>query len=297
MTITDLLKSATSEILSEDVLKEIESAFNKSVDNKVKVHVEKALLDQDSDYAGKLKHLLEVVDKDHTKKLVKVVEAIDANHSQKLQLIVKKFNKELNSGARGFKDNMINNVSTYLEAYLDETVPAAKLNEAVKSKRARVVLEQIKEILGVDSAVAKKAVKSAIIDGKRQIDEANKKLEAAQKELQHIKENYSYAKAGLVLEKKLTGVDGKKKEYLNKVMKGKSAEFINENFSYASNLFDKSKSDRLHTLKEEAITGTESRQVDRPVIEEDVQVLQSNDANGFDAGSYMSPYLQELNKF
>jgi len=290
MGITNLLKTATNDILSEDVLSEIENAFNKSVEDKVKIHVEKALAEQDSDYANKLKHLLEVVDKDHTNKLLKVVEAIDNNHAHKLKLLVNKFNKELNESASSFKENMINNISTYLEAYIDEAIPAEKLNEAVKAKKAQVVLEQIKEILGVDEALAKKAVRDAIIDGKRQIDEANKKLEAAQTELKQIKEEYSSASADLVLEKKLSSVDGKKKNYLKKVMKGKSASFINENFDYASNLFDKSESERLHTLKEEAITESTSQTVDRPIVEE--SIVQSEDT-----GIYMSPYLKELSKF
>ena len=293
MGITNLLKQATNDILSEDILQEIEKEFNKSVDNKVKIHVEKALVEQDSDYANKLKHLLEVVDKDHTNKLVKVVEAIDNNHSHKLSLMVNKFNKELNKDAKSFKENMVNNISTYLEAYIDEAIPAEKLHEAVKSKRAQVVLEQIKEILGIDVAVAKKAVRNAIIDGKRQIDEANKKLEAAQKELRQIKEEYSNASADLVLEKKLSVVDGRKKNYLKKVMTGKSANFIQENFDYASNLFDKSESDRLHTLKEEAITESTSTAVDRPLMEESVE----QQTNQFKTATHMNPYLKELSKF
>jgi hypothetical protein len=294
MGIAELLKSQTEGILSEDSLKEIENVFNKSVEEKAKLHIEKALIDQDADYAAKLKNLLEVVDKDHTNKLLKVVEAIDSNHSHKLQLLVAKFNKELNSNAKGFKDSMINNVSTYLEAYLDEAIPAEKLTEAIKSKRAQVVLEQIKEMLGVDTAVASKSIKSAIVDGKRQIDEANQRLEAAQKELKQIKEEYTKSKSELVLEKKLNTVSGKKKDYLKKVLAGKSAEFISENFDYASNLFEKSTSERLQTLKEEATTSVRSVKVDRPVVEEKV-VVESN--NEFDAPTYMSPYLTELNKF
>lgn len=292
MGISELLKSQTEGILSEESLNEIENVFNKSVEEKVKLHVEKALLEQDADYAAKLKNLLEVVDKDHTNKLLKVVEAIDNNHSHKLQLLVAKFNKELNEGAKGFKDSMVNNVSTYLEAYLDEAIPAQKLTEAVKAKRAEVVLEKIKEMLGVDVAVAQKSIKSAIIDGKRQIDEANQRLEAAQKELKQIKEEYNKSKSQLVLEKKLSTVTGKKKEYLKKVLSGKSAEFIAENFDYANTLFDKSESERLQTLKEEATTVTKS--VDRPVVEE--TVIEENNTD-FDTSTYMSPYLKELNKF
>ena len=236
--------------------------------------------------------MLEVVDKDHTKKLLKVVEAIDNNHSHKLQLLVAKFNKELNNNAKGFKDSIVNNISTYLEAYLDEAIPAEKLTEAVKSKRAEVVLEQIREMLGIDMAVAQKSIKSAIVDGKRQIDEANRRLEAAQKELKQIKEEYSKSSSELVLEKKLNTVSGKKKDYLKKVLSGKTSEFIKENFDYASTLFDKSTSERLQTLKEEATTATTS--VDRPVVEENVIEENNND---FDKASYMSPYLKELNKF
>jgi hypothetical protein len=291
--ITDILKQATNGILTEDTLKEIESAFNAAVEDKVKVHVEKALVEQDGDYAEKLKHLLEVVDKDHTKKLLKVVEAIDTNHAIKLKKIVTKFNKELNSGAKLFKEGMISNVSTYLEAYLDEAIPTQKLNEAVKHKKAQIVLEQIKEMLGIDTAIAKDSVRSAIIDGKRQIDEANNRLEVARKELQQYKKQYEFASSQLVLEKKLSTVPSKKRDYLRKVMKGKNVEFINENFDYANNLFDKSESDRLQNLKEEATNTSTSRSVDRPVIEESVSEVNPSRENT----GYMNPYLAELSKF
>ena len=294
MGIAELLKKQPEPILSDESLTEIENVFYKSVEEKAKLHVEKALMEQDADYAGKLKNLLEVVDKDHTNKLLKVVEAIDNNHSHKLQLLVAKFNKELNNNAKGFKDSVVNNISTYLEAYLDEAIPSDKLNEAIKAKRAEVVLEQIREMLGVDMAVAQKSIKSAIVDGKRQIDEANQRLEAAQKELKQIKEEYSKSASELVLEKKLNSVSGKKKDYLKKVLAGKSAEFISENFDYASNLFDKSTSERLQTLKEEATTSTASTSVDRPVVEE--SVIEENNSD-LDTASYMSPYLKELNKF
>ena len=72
----DQLKEATKDILSEDSLKEIETAFNEAVNDKVQLHVEKALLEQDEAHAAKLTELLEAVDSDHTKKLEKLVEAI-----------------------------------------------------------------------------------------------------------------------------------------------------------------------------------------------------------------------------
>ena len=69
----DKLKEATKDILSEESLEEIETAFNTAVDNavndKLALHVEKALLDQDDSHSKKLEALLETIDTDHTQKL------------------------------------------------------------------------------------------------------------------------------------------------------------------------------------------------------------------------------------
>lgn len=290
MDMKDILKKFTNDLLSEEALTEITNAFESAVNEKVKVHVEKALVEQDEDYASKLQKLLSVIDEDHTKKLVNVVEAIDKNHAAKFKAVVKKFNGEMTQQAQLFKEEMINNISTYLEAYIDETIPAEKINEAISNKRANVVLEQIREILGVNAALAQKSIKSAIVDGKRQIDEAVQKLEAAQNELEVLKEQNEKLNATLVLEKKTAGLSDKRKSYINKVMFGKSAQFITENIDYALGLFDKTESERLQQLRTEAATVT-TEQVDRPVIEEQVVAPRN------EAVQHMSPYLKELNKF
>lgn len=291
MNITDTLKKFTNDLLSEEALKDIESAFENAVNDKVKLHVEKALVEQDEDYANKLQKLLAVIDEDHTKKLVRVVEAIDINHAAKFKAVVSKFNGEISKNAQLFKEDLINNISTYLEAYIDESLPNERIDEAVSNKRAQVVVEQIREILGVDAALAQKSIKNAIVDGKRQIDEANTKLEAALKELEVLKESNEKLSADLVLEKKVSHLPENKKSYINKVMAGKSAQFITENIDYALNLFDKTAKERLHKLKDEAVVETRTATVDRPVIEEKVQ--QQVDEKEV----HMSPYLKELNKF
>ena len=291
MDITNTIKKFTNDLLSEDALKEIGQAFDAAVNEKIKVNVEKALVEQDEDYANKLQKLLKVVDEDHTKKLVRVVEAIDKNHAMKFKAVVNKFNNEVTKQAQLFKEEMINNISTYLEAYIDETIPAEKINEAINNKRANVIIEQIREILGVDAALAQKSIKTAIIDGKRQIDEAVEKLEATQKELEVLKEQNEKLNANLVLEKKTAGLSDKKKVYIGKVMTGKSAQFITENIDYALSLFDKTEKERLQQLKTEASVAR-TTSVDRPIIEEKVAAPQQDEAK-----VTMSPYLQELNKF
>jgi len=291
MDIKKQLKKVTKELLSEEALNEIQASFEAAVEEKAKVQVASALVKQDTDYANKLSHLLEAIDKDHTKKLQKVVKAIDINHGEKLKSIVEKYQTALVNEAGSFKSNIINDVSTYLDAYVDEALPKAQIQEAVSNRRAQVVLEQIKEFLGVDTALAKKAVKSAIIDGKKQIDEATEKYEALKKDHNVLVERFNHIASDLILEKKATGLSDKKKDYINRIMKGKSAEFINENFDYALNLFNKNENERLHELKESAIKKSVTTNVDVPqILEEKTQVKQEGEVQ-------MNPYLQELSKY
>ena len=286
--IKTILKEATQDLLSDEVLKEIENAFNTSVNEKIQVHVTKALTEQDEDYSKKLETLLEAIDADHTLKLQKVVEAIDANHAEKLKNIVEKYSKVIKEEASKFKNETINNISTYLEAYIDETIPAEEIKDAVKNKRAFEILGQIRNILGVDAALAKESVREAVIDGKNQINEASKKLEAVTKELAAAKAQLAAREAELTLEKKTASLSPRKRDYVNKVMNGKSAQFITENIDYALSLFDKTEKERLQNIKEEAVTEATSTQVDRPVVEESVQVEEK---------AQMNPYLAELSKY
>ena len=292
MDIKKQLKKVTKELLSEEALNEIQSSFERAVEEKAKLHVASALVKQDEDYANKLQNLLEAIDKDHTSKLKKVVKAIDVNHGQKLKTIVEKYQTALVSEAGSFKSNIINDVSTYLDAYVEEALPKAQIQEAVQNRRAQVVLGQIKEFLGVDSALAKKAVKSAIIDGKKQIDEANEKLEAIQKDHRVLVEKYNSVASDLILEKRTTGLSDKKKGYITRIMKGKSAEFINENFDYALNLFNKNETERLHDLKESAIRKSVANNVDVPQLIEE-RVAPSRNVEEVQ----MNPYLKELSKY
>jgi len=61
----DLLKNLPEGVLTEDTLNAIETAFS----DRVKIHVEKALTQQDELYAEKLQTLIDAIDKDHTNKL------------------------------------------------------------------------------------------------------------------------------------------------------------------------------------------------------------------------------------
>jgi hypothetical protein len=288
--ISELLKAATKDILTEDVLKEIESAYEASVDAKVQLHVEKALNEQDEDYAKKLETLLEAVDADHTAKLEKVVEALDADRARKLKQIVEKYETALTEEAANFKNEMIDQVSSYLELYLEEKLPVAEIQEAVNNKRAASVLNEMRNMLSVDMALAQESIRDAVVDGKTRIDEAGKQLEAANKQISSLTEQYNKLNAELVLEKKISSLDEDKKKYMKKMLGSKSAKFIAENFDYTLGLYEKSEEERLNNLVTEAKEDTVTSTVDRPVIEESVETPASEDRT-------FNLYLNELHKY
>ena len=286
MDIKQILSEATNGALNEEVLSEIENVFEQKLNDKVEIHVEKALNEQDELYTEKLNELVVKIDEDHSAKLKSVVEAIDKDRSDKLKLVIEKYEGALNGEAEDFQSQLIESVSDYLDVYLEEKIPVESVQEAVKNTKAKKILEGLRSHLAVDSALEKESIKEAVMDGHNQINEASKKLESVAEENAVLKEELDTVKTGLMLEQKTAGLDKKTKQYINKALKGKDAEFIAENFDYTLKLFKKKESDRLETLKEEALSTREN--VDRVVYESKQEIVEEK---------VSSPYLSELSKY
>jgi hypothetical protein len=280
-----LLDDNTAKELTPESLVKIEEALAKKVNDKVTLHVEKALTEQDQLYSDKLTELLVAIDKDHVGKLKRVVEAIDTDRANKLKLVIKKYETSLNEDAKKFKAQLIESVSTYLDEFLKELVPAAEIKEAVRNKKALKVLESLRTHLAVDAALQKSSVKDAIIDGKKQISEASTKLESVVQENTALHSELNSLKANLLIEQKTASLSEQQKKYIKKVLTGKTPDFITENFDYTLKLFKKNENARLETLKEEAQSDNTSK-ADRVVLEQTNEIKQ--EAN---------PYLAELGKY
>ena len=304
--ITEQLKKVASDVLSEEVLKEIEQAFNESVQSKAdelsQLRVEKALVEQDEEHSIKLEKLLEAIDADHTKKLQRVVEAIDKNHSDKLVALVERFRNEIDSDAKTFKESLIDNISNYLDLYVEKSIPAADIQEAVKNKHAVGILENLRKALSIDNALSNEQVREAVIDGKRQIDESNPRLQEIEKENQLLKESVKQKEARLALDTLTEGLPASKKRHMEKVLAGKDAQFINENFKYTLDMFEKAEVDKLDQLKEQA---TESKKIaDRPVsksesvVKESVQQqIEQSEPEGLQNKGLFDNYMGELTRW
>lgn len=304
--ITEQLKKVASDVLSEETLDTIEQAFNESVQTKAEelaqLRVEKALIEQDEEHSIKLEKLLEAIDADHTNKLKRVVGALDKNHAQKLVALVEKFRNEIDGDAKMFKESLVDNISNYIDLYIEKAIPTESIEEAVKNKHAMTVLESLRKSLSIDNALSNTQVREAVIDGKRQIDEASERMAELEKENNLLKEQTAEKDAKILIEQLTEGLPSVKKRHIEKVFTGKSVEFINENFNYTLDMFDKSETDKLNTLKESATAG--KKIADRPVSEKkqvvkesvETQIEQSTPGNKQDAGLFNN-YMGELNRW
>jgi hypothetical protein len=265
--IATVLREATNGLLNEKSLEIIESAFNEEVEKRAVLREQAALELQDQEYSDKLVQVLEAIDRDKTRKLVKVVEAIDRNNALKLKKVIKKYNNVLHGDANVFKESVVKNISDYLEVYLEELVPQESINEAVKNKKAYAVLAGLRNQLSIGSSLLDESVRTAVIDGKQQIDALAEQLEEKNKQLENLTEHYRVVAANLLLEQKSAGLPTKRKEYLKKVLGSRSPEFINENFEYTLKLYDKKEKEQLQNLREEAME-TRKVKVKSPSIDD-----------------------------
>lgn len=276
-----MLTDDVKQILSEESISAIQDAFQSKTD----LLIEAALVEQDSLYAEKLEQLMTAIDVDHTKKLKKVVEAVDRSNAKKLSNVVNKYEAEINSKAKEFKTAIIESVSSYLEEYIDEAIPAEAILEATKNRTATTVLHNLRKVLAVDSALMSESVKGAVVDGKNQITDLTDKVAKLEAENTIIKENYNKVKANLILENKTSHLTAKKKDYLKKVLGDKSPKFIEENFDYTLRLFERKDQDRLNMIKEEAFDNRKVKADAPQEIQKESTTLHTN------------PYVDELLRF
>jgi hypothetical protein len=299
------LEKIASDVLTEETLESIEQAFNEAVQSKAdelsQLRVEKALVEQDEEHSIKLEKLLEAIDADHTSKLHRVVEALDKTHAQKLRTVVEKFRSELDGDAKVFKESLVDNISNYLDLYVEKMIPKQDIEQAVKNKHAVNILENIRKALSVDKVMANESVREAVIDGKRQIDEATKRLHELESENKILKESAQVSEAKLTLEKLTEGLPVSKKRHIEKVLENKSVQFIKENFQYTLDMFEKSEMDKLDQLKNEATSGKKIS--DRPVgkkeqvVQESVESQIEQTEPGLQDSSLFNNYMGELNRW
>jgi len=243
MNISAILKNIDKDVLNEEsataIAEAFESAVNEKVSARIGLEVEKAVSELDEDHASKLKTLVEAIDKDHSEKLQKVVEAVSANHAKKLENIVSYYRKAINEKAGAFSNKIVEEMSNYLDLYLDKLIPREQLSEAVANTTARQQLEQIKKIVSLDPSALNEDFKKIVIQGKSKIDSLQAQLNESYKENIELNEKVKAASAALLIEQKTKGMASAKKEFITKILSDKAPEYIRENFNYVVNMFER----------------------------------------------------------
>jgi len=309
--ITNLLKEATKDILTEDTLKAIAEAVEKKAEEKAQLAVEAALVKQDEEYADKLQKVLEAIDADHSQKLDKIVLRIDEVHAakfkhalnvldesntKKLKEIVGLYEKAISTEAEQFKTTLVEQISNYIELYIDKAIPAQQIQEATENARSRKIVNEIKRLVSLSDEFVNENIKEALVDGKKQIDEAKEQVAQLQKQLQLVNEKAQNTEKQLFLEKKLENFPVAKKTYMLRVLSEKNLQSIKENFTYVSEMFDKKEADEVETLKESATVLSEG--VDHIAPKEVIQESKSYSSADADEGSsYVAKaYVSEFTK-
>lgn len=253
------MKKNKQKLFSEDVQKslgltdESVEAIQEALEAKIDLAVEAALEQQDEVYANKLTSLMESVDKDRTIKMKKLMEAFDRDKTAKLVKVVKKYEREQQGDLVKFKKQLTESVSAYLDEFLNESVPAKDIEQAVKNKTAMNVLENLRKVLGIDLAVMKESVAGPIMEGKQEIDKLRNENAELKKNLKFLTEGKEKAEVKLFLEGKTSKYPEAKKNFLKKALGDKSLSFIKENFDYTVRLFEKQEKKQLEVIKEEAL--------------------------------------------
>jgi len=274
--ITDILKEAAKDVLTEETLQAIEETFNEQLDSKAeersKIAVAAALNEQDEKYAAKLETLLEAIDKDHCRKLEKVVESLDTDRTNKLKQVIAKYQRELNNEAAKLRDTVVESISDYLETYIDQAIPAKSIQEAVNNKKALSILENFRKTLGVDLALANESIREGVVDGKKRLDNASRRLTDLTEQRDALASELVELKKTIFLQEKTKSFDEKKSKFITKTFSGKDLEFIRENFDYTVKMFDKKHTDALEVLKEDAISKSKIKEdVDQKLTTESVE--------------------------
>lgn len=309
MNVKDILNEQFKDVITAETLTAVEEAFTQAVNEKAAsaIELEKENLKNqlneefdlkiqsiDEDHTNKLKKLVEAIDTDHAVKLHKLIKTIDEKHTGMLKQVVEKYEGKLANEAKEFQTRFVEEVSNYLDLYLEKTIPTEQVAEAVENIRAAKQLAQIRKIVGINEDFVTTEIKEALVDGKKTIDSLKEELNLALQENVALKNRAVKAESTILLEKKTADMPEAKKKFVEKLLSAKDPEYIEENFSYVVEMFDKEALEKTESAKEEVKGTTGTLKVDRPEILEEEKKFTNDEIERSPSSEGVSGYLNEL---
>ena len=314
--IKNILSEQFKDLITDETLNVIEEAFNQAVEEKsqekIQLEVENATQKLNEEFEDKLTNTVGQIDEDHTNKLRKLVEAIDMDHSAKLQKLVKgidqkhtsmlsqvkeQYETHLNEEAKNFQEKIVEEVSNYLDLYIDKNIPTQQVAEAVKNIKASQQLAQIRQIVGLTEEFIDSEVKEALVDGKKTIDSLRNELNEALKENMDLAQRSNRAESFIVLEQKTQDMPSGKKQFVNKLLANKTPEYIKENFQYVVEMFERESQTEVDDVKETVRNQfIKTPQVDRPEMIEEKKQFNNEIERSSPSSEGVSGYLNEMKR-
>jgi uncharacterized membrane protein YheB (UPF0754 family) len=301
MNIKELIKSIDPDVITEETATVIAEAFEKAVEEKAKARVElevkSALINLDEEHAAKLQKLIDAIDLDHTNKLQQVVSAINENHAAKLKTVLRKYDTLVEERAQQFSSKLVGEISNYLDLYLEKAIPSLQLEEAVANTYAKNTLSKIKKLISIDPEYINENVKEALTTGKRAIDDLKSQLNESVKDNIRINQELKQTKAALILEAKAKDLPQRKKDYVTRLLSNKDAQYIEENFNYVVEMFEKDELELADDVTENATARAVTRDVapaQTSIIEESVS---STDSSRDDSVSGYLTIMKQQEKY
>jgi hypothetical protein len=139
--------------------------------------------------------------------------------------------------------------------------------------------------------VRKQNVKTVLKKGSDQINNLQEKLNVSYNENAKISLELENLNSALLLEQKTSGLASSKKDYLKKILCDKSPSYIEENFNYVIEMFEKDDSSERTVLAEQAKTKSFSKDAKVPVV-----ISESTDKSNNNEFNPVSDYLTELRR-
>jgi hypothetical protein len=316
MDLTKLLKEEFKDLITEESLQTIQEAFDSAVEKATGDRLELEIKALDEDHASKLQSLVESIDEDHTAKMQKLVEAIDKDHAYKLKKIVEAFDKKATAKlkklaeaykakfkkveeshrteAKEYKAHLEEQISNYLDLYIDETLPKQQISEAVENITAKRKLAEIRSLIGVTEEYVDAEVKEALKDGAKTIKALKEQVTKANQERTLLKEKLNEIESKQLLTEKMQGFGKEQTEFIKKMFSGKDAKYINENFQYAVSLFEKQLNNDVDSEGKKAKTKILTESSKDRVVKENIETDEIS--NGTETNSDVVGYLNEMKK-
>ena len=239
-----------SDEAKNSITEAFESAVNTRVEERVQLEVNKALTDLDDKHAEQLNKLLEAVDTDHAEKFQQALAKQDAEHTDKLVKVVEKYEKALKLESKALQEELEEDISNFLDLYIEKLVPAEDIKKAVENTQATRIVESIKQLVAIDDKFINDNIKEALKDGKDKIDTLHAKLNETLKENIDLKRVIQKGKAKDILAEKTQDLPPSKKTFIYKFLEGKSPEYITENYNYVVEMFERDEDEGAQALSE-----------------------------------------------